>query len=283
MAGGEEGRKEDFSLAAKSYLCGFFAGAANVVSCYPLDALKVRLQSNRPNQRVGMTKVAIKAFRKEGVSWLFRGVTAPTLGTGFETGINYLFFQTFYRHLKAGGDDDDRTHVVKSSLVAGAIAGVPIAFAIGPFELLKVRSQLTKSLNLGSSPRRAAMHILRNDGFVGLLRGNTATLLREIPGNGVYFAVYHGLQKDLGVALAGGIAGIAYWLLVLPADVVKTRMQISSSAKYKSFRGELMKIVRQQGLRGLYSGLTPTLIRAFPANAVQFLAWEYSTRYFNVS
>lgn len=33
------------------------------------------------------------------------------------------------------------------------------------------------------------------------------------------------------------------------------------------------------GVRGLYAGLTPTLVRAFPANACQWLAWELFMRY----
>lgn len=31
------------------------------------------------------------------------------------------------------------------------------------------------------------------------------------------------------------------------------------------------------GVRSLYAGLTPTLIRAFPANAAQWLAYEVCT------
>ena len=32
------------------------------------------------------------------------------------------------------------------------------------------------------------------------------------------------------------------------------------------------------GLRTLYAGIRPTLIRAFPANAAQWLAWEAAMR-----
>ena len=32
------------------------------------------------------------------------------------------------------------------------------------------------------------------------------------------------------------------------------------------------------GRRALYAGLTPTLLRAFPANAAQWLAWECAVR-----
>ncbi len=33
------------------------------------------------------------------------------------------------------------------------------------------------------------------------------------------------------------------------------------------------------GLRTLYAGIRPTLIRAFPANAAQWLAWELAMRW----
>ena len=32
------------------------------------------------------------------------------------------------------------------------------------------------------------------------------------------------------------------------------------------------------GIRKMYSGFTPTLIRAFPANAAQWLTWELAVR-----
>ena len=39
--------------------------------------------------------------------------------------------------------------------------------------------------------------------------------------------------------------------------------------------------IRAEGPRGLFQGLTPALLRAFPANAACFLGVELSLRLFN--
>lgn len=92
------------------------------------------------------------------------------------------------------------------------------------------------------------------------------------------------------------------WTAIFPIDVSKTRLQSAfPDTKYDVGIRKQLKIVsfwmyRLLPLHGLvteefdileylqlwdegrwksmYAGLTPTLIRAFPANAVQWLAWE---------
>ena len=71
-----------------------------------------------------------------------------------------------------------------------------------------------------------------------IYRGTGATLLRDVPASGVYFATYEWLQialapKDkekgglspLRTMLAGGLAGIANWIYAIPPDVLKSRLQ----------------------------------------------------------
>jgi Mitochondrial carrier protein len=48
-----------------------------------------------------------------------------------------------------------------------------------------------------------------------------------------------------------------------------------------SYIPELLKIARERGIGGLYSGLLPTVVRAFPANAALFLGVEMSKRFFD--
>lgn len=48
-----------------------------------------------------------------------------------------------------------------------------------------------------------------------------------------------------------------------------------------SYFPEMARIVRERGITGLYSGLGPTLVRAFPANAALFLGVESGKKFFD--
>jgi solute carrier family 25 (mitochondrial carnitine/acylcarnitine transporter), member 20/29 len=65
-------------------------------------------------------------------------------------------------------------------------------------------------------------------------------------------------------------------------DVPKTNVQARYDTKVVgSYFPELVKIARQRGIRGLYAGLGPTLVRAFPANAALFLGVETGKKAFD--
>mmetsp|Transcript_7750 Transcript_7750/g.19833 ORF Transcript_7750/g.19833 Transcript_7750/m.19833 type:complete len:109 (+) Transcript_7750:335-661(+) len=79
-------------------------------------------------------------------------------------------------------------------------------------------------------------------------------------------------SKPLQSFLCGGIAGVTYWASIFPIDLAKTRIQTSASKT--SVLCEMRSIARKRGWRGLYAGMSPTIIRAFPANAAQWMAWD---------
>jgi hypothetical protein len=66
------------------------------------------------------------------------------------------------------------------------------------------------------------------------------------------------------------------WTCVLPLDVAKSRIQVSSpGAPWDvGVAAHLRMLVREGGARALWSGLAPTVARAFPANAAQWLCYE---------
>ena len=39
------------------------------------------------------------------------------------------------------------------------------------------------------------------------------------------------------------------------------------------------RVIQESGYRGFYAGLMPVMLRAFPANACQWLTWELVMRY----
>ena len=113
----------------------------------------------------------------------------------------------------------------------------------------------------------------------------TATVLREIPSFAGYFSVYEGLKGHLksdsiwNPIISGGFAGIAAWLPCYPQDVIKSVIQ-SSDTKLSVLEAS-KRIYKTSGLKGFFKGFTPTMIRAFPANAATFLGYEFIMTTFN--
>lgn len=122
------------------------------------------------------------------------------------------------------------------------------------------------------------MNILRNEGFRGVFKGLSVTGAREFLGYGFYFATYEVLTKTSAeeapvgtpmMLFAGGMSGTVSWVLTYPIDVVKTRFQ-ADMGRYSGVVDCLKKSVQNEGLSCLSRGLTPTIIRAFPTNAITF-------------
>lgn len=95
-------------------------------------------------------------------------------------------------------------------------------------------------------------------------------------GRGVMAAVRRRLDEEVvNTVISGGIAGAVTATLVCPLDVLKTRLQVpGKGAQYNGLAAGLVRILRQEGVRGLYRGLTPTLIALIPNWAVYFTVYE---------
>ncbi|CAF1377021.1 unnamed protein product [Didymodactylos carnosus] len=127
--------------------------------------------------------------------------------------------------------------------------------------------------------------ILRTEGIRGLFRGLTSTWIREVPGYFFFFGGYEltrsllmskdGRKTDIGfvkIWISGGMAGITFWIIMYPCDVIKSRQQVFTTNK--SFLNYTLTIIRNEGLVTLYSGLMPTLIRTFFATGALFITYE---------
>mmetsp|Transcript_33534 Transcript_33534/g.81068 ORF Transcript_33534/g.81068 Transcript_33534/m.81068 type:complete len:102 (-) Transcript_33534:414-719(-) len=81
---------------------------------------------------------------------------------------------------------------------------------------------------------------------------------------------------------SGGFAGMLGWTAAMPFDVPKTNVQASWDTRVVgSYFPELIRIVKERGPLALYTGLIPTIARAFPANAALFLGVEMGKKLFD--
>lgn len=86
-------------------------------------------------------------------------------------------------------------------------------------------------------------------------------------------------KDDIGAVntmVSGAVGGICLWTAIFPADVIKSRIQVSGSTKGMLEVG--LDIFRKEGGLALYNGLTPTVLRTIPATSVLFLFYEYTKK-----
>ena len=60
---------------------------------------------------------------------------------------------------------------------------------------------------------------------------------------------------------AGGMAGICNWVVAIPVDVVKSRLQAAPEGVYKGALDVFFKLLRSEGVGALWKGAVPVLMR----------------------
>ena len=187
------------SEPARDFVAGTMGGFASKLVDYPLDTVKVLLQTDYSSKYRGAWHCLHHTVKTKGVPAVYKGISSPLLGSMAE---NALLFWA-YNHCKrliSGGKDSELT--VFQLALAGAGAGAVVPFVNTPVELVKCRLQVQNSAtNPGQykqykGPIDVAIKTIQNEGLVhGLYRGNVSTLLREVPGNFVWYGLYEGTCK----------------------------------------------------------------------------------------
>ncbi|KAK3009236.1 hypothetical protein RJ639_015108 [Escallonia herrerae] len=172
-------------------------------------------------------------------------------------------------------------------MIAGSIAGMVEHMAMFPVDLIKTRMQA-----LGSCPmktagvRQAVGSILRSEGPAGLYRGIGAMGLGAGPAHAVYFSVYEVCKKAfsggkpnnaVAHAGAGVCATVASDAVFTPMDVVKQRLQLSSSP-YKGVADCLKTVLKEEGIEAFYASYKTTVLMNAPFTAVHFATYEAAKR-----
>lgn len=271
--------------AAKDFLAGGFGGCCLVLVGHPLDTIKVRLQTS--DKYKGIIDCAAQTIKRDGILGLYRGMTAPLLGVTPMYAICFFGYGLGQNLQKK--HPDDKLNLFQIGL-AGGLSGVFTTVIMTPGERIKCLQQTQDPAHAKYKGTMDTVRVIvKESGITGLYKGTFATLLRDIPGSFAYFAAYEGFKRTLSeegklsplaVLFSGGMAGVFNWLVALPADVLKSRLQIAPEGKYPNgIRDVYRELIAKEGYGALYKGLTPVMVRAFPANAATFLGFELAYKF----
>jgi solute carrier family 25 carnitine/acylcarnitine transporter 20/29 len=218
---------------------------------------------------------------QEGLPGLYQGITAPLVA------VVPAFAVMFWSYDLAKSiqlKPNEKELSLGQFAVAGAFSGVPFGLIVGPLERFKCLMQVDKIRYSGFGD--CVRQVYQEGGLRSVFRGTGMTVIRDVPGNAIYFASYEFWRKGLcewqGIQnptmsitlFAGGMAGVSNWIVACPFDVVKSIWQTAPAGTYSSPLDVARKLLEKSGPSAFFRGLSPALLRAFPANAACLLGAE---------
>ncbi|KAK2764560.1 mitochondrial thiamine pyrophosphate transporter [Arachnomyces sp. PD_36] len=303
MSGGGEHLKDEGSRK-QVVAAGAVAGLFSRFCVAPLDVVKIRLQLqihslsdplshhgiNGPIYRgtIGTLKSIV---REEGITGLWKGNIPAELLYLLYGALQFTTYRSTTHLLST--TLPHRLPAPAESFLSGALAGGVATAATYPLDLLRTRFAAQGNERVYSSLLASVREIAREEGGRGFFRGASAAVVQIVPYMGMFFATYETLRVPIarldlpygsGDACAGVFASVFAKTGVFPLDLVRKRLQVQGPTRtryvhrnipeYSGVVGTMRLIVKSQGVRGLYRGLTVSLIKAAPASAITMWSYE---------
>lgn len=203
--------------------------------------------------------------------------------------------------------------------IAGGIAACGAVTVTNPIELVKTRMQLQGELSskvaVYKNPVQAFGLIYRNEGIRGLQQGLVCGYYYQICLNGCRIGLFEpsryyltkwfspstftttgvipqNLAINVGAGLSTGVAGA---ILANPLFLIKTRMQsytklsetstkvVGEQTHYKNVFDGFRKIIKGEGLKGLYRGLDASILRTGTGSSVQLSSYNLAKNFLNTN
>ncbi|RXM28589.1 Solute carrier family 25 member 36-A [Acipenser ruthenus] len=137
--------------------------------------------------------------------------------------------------------------------------------------------------------------VYQSDGIRGFYRGMSASYA-GISETVIHFVIYESIKRKLleaksasamddeeesvrnasdfvGLMLAAATSKTCATSLAYPHEVIRTRLR-EEGTKYRSFFQTLSMVIKEEGYRALYRGLTTHLVRQIPNTAIMMSTYE---------
>ncbi|KAK8671123.1 hypothetical protein V6N13_037729 [Hibiscus sabdariffa] len=266
---------------------GAISGGISRTVTSPLDVIKIRFQ------------------RSSGIIKVHWNVSS---NKGYIEGRSFTYGHAIYRHTIFRVAQIENT-CFRFFQHSGGLAGCAATVGSYPFDLLRTILASQGEPKVYPNMRSAFFDIVSTRGFRGLYAGLSPTLIEIIPYAGLQFGTYDTFKRwtmawnrrsfntssttdslsSFQLFICGLAAGTCAKLVCHPLDVVKKRFQIEGLQRhpkygarvdpnaYKNMFDALGRILQSEGWHGLYKGILPSTIKAAPAGAVTFVAYEFTS------
>ncbi|KAI7886373.1 mitochondrial carrier domain-containing protein [Mucor mucedo] len=281
---------------AIGFITGGLAACGAVTFTNPWEVVKTRLQLQGELVRAGALSKADRPYHNsfqalkvvlqhEGIRGAQRGLSVAYLYQICLNGSRLGLYEPVHQGIIQTFNLTSDSSIVASGVFSGAFAGVVGAVLGSPLYLIKTRRQAYSPVfnNVGhqhemNSAFSTLVGIYKKEGIRGIYRGADAAMARAGVGSAVQMPVYmmgkdvllkkFGFHDTFSTHFATSMfTGVLVCLAMNPFDVISTRMYnqgVDASGKgllYKSSPDCFFKIVKIEGVRGLYKGFLAHYLR----------------------
>ncbi|EAQ86749.1 hypothetical protein CHGG_08002 [Chaetomium globosum CBS 148.51] len=244
----------------------------------------------------------VSLWKAGGMKTFFAGNGLNVVKIMPESAIRFGSYEASKRFLAAYEGHNDPTQIsTVSKFVAGGIGGMTAQFCVYPIDTLKFRLQC-ETVQGGPQGNalllRTAKNMWADGGLRSAYRGLGAGLVGMFPYSAIDIgtfemlkksytravARYYGIHEDdaqignVATAVLGASSGALGATIVYPLNVLRTRLQTQGTAMhpptYTGIVDVATKTFRNEGVRGLYKGLTPNLLKVAPALSITWVCYE---------
>ncbi|KAJ7541891.1 hypothetical protein O6H91_10G081200 [Diphasiastrum complanatum] len=272
-------------------------------AAWSVTSLQALPSSSSPR---GTFPALYQVVNEEGWGGLYRGLKPSLVGTVASQGVYYYFYQVFRNAAEAQASSQkklgvgDGTVGMFSSLLVAAFAGCVNVLLTNPIWVVVTRMQTAKQAK--KSPSKA---MLCDELKIPLEEHDTlekTTITSSTSIDGISIPVdAHGalhtiqdLYREAGIVgfwkgvlptlimvfLLGAFAKLGATVATYPLLVVKSRLQakqdtsVDNSLHYTGTLDAIAKMVKYEGLRGFYRGMSTKIVQSVLAAAVLFMIKE---------
>ncbi|WJG35356.1 solute carrier family 25 member 42 [Fusarium oxysporum Fo47] len=282
-----------------AFCAGGVAGAVSRTVVSPLERLKILMQIQsvgRDAYKLSVGKALSKMWREEGWRGFMRGNGTNCIRIVPYSAVQFSSYNFYKRNIFESYPGADLAPITR--LICGGIAGITSVFLTYPLDIVRTRLSIQSAsfAELGNRPDKlpgmwtTLVQMYKTEGGMSALyRGIIPTVAGVAPYVGLNFMVYESVRKYLTPEgeqnpnatrklLAGAISGAVAQTCTYPFDVLRRRFQINTMSgmgyQYKGITDAIRVIVTQEGIKGLYKGIVPNLLKVAPSMASSWLSFE---------
>ncbi|EQL36136.1 calcium dependent mitochondrial carrier protein, variant [Blastomyces dermatitidis ER-3] len=272
-------------------------------SGHPLEAVK----------RMGMPLIEATKdlWRAGGIRSLFAGNGLNVVKVMPESAIKFGAYEASKRMFaNLEGHGDTKNLLPTSQFLAGGIGGMVSQCFVYPLDTLKFRMQC-EVVEGGLQGNRLIMATARKmwtgNGIHSFFRGLPLGLIGMFPYAAIDLTtfeylksillarkarIYHCHEDDVPLSnfatgAIGAFSGALSASIVYPMNVLRTRLQaqgtVLHSPTYTGIVDVTRKTLSQEGIRGLFRGITPNLLKVAPSVSISYIVYENSKRLFGLT